>query len=333
MSKKTYAANGGVMRSLRKFYAADGGENRKLRKLYAADGGVLRLIFISAYRWAVFNSIGTTSWDKSEAVATTTYIWKRYQKKTVYGEWRLKFIESTSHEVDLASTVASYKYFRKISINKLKYSEIAGTVTVDKESFAYNGGALSGLNNANDNIIGVDEDGNDIRGLVLGAFGDGINDAEGKFDYSVPEGWTHIAVTSSITYNSATGKYTVYEDHYEKTALRTADIEPDMDRQYTEVASDSRGSYPTNGESGEYWYVYDRQESGYKAGETIGTVSSTSANAYPSNGRHTDGYWYRRTGIYYTQGEKFMGTAENENENAYPSNGRHTDGLWYVRED
>lgn len=335
MSKKTYAADGGVMRRIRKFYAADGGETRKLRKLYAADGGILRLIFISSYRWAVYNSVGTTLWNRSGAVEATTYVWKRYGVKKTYGEWRLWYIDSVDYALDSYSEAARWKYFSALKIDKSNYSETTGMVSVDRESFLCNGardnfGSQSEIYN---NILGKDTDGNEVRGVVLGAYGDSLTDAENKFDFTIPEGWTYIEVTSDIQYNAEDGKYHVAARRYEKTATRTETEEPDTESGNDEVTADSRGQYPTNGKSGSYWYIYDRQENGYKPGEMIDTVTSTNANAYPANGRHTDGYWYKRVGITYSRGDKLIGTAEDENENTYPENGRNMDGLWYVRED
>ena len=332
MAKKLYAADGGRSRKIGKLYAAEDGAAQKIRKLYAVFGGVCRTVYLSAYRWAVYNSVGTTSWNKSEAEATTTYVWKRYKKKTVYGEWRLSLVESTSYEVDY-SDAARMKYFSKINVENMKYSDTAGTVSIDKNSFAKNGAKIASYDDAYMNTLGVDEDGNEVFGLALGAYGDRYTDAEEKFDYSIPGEWTYIAVATSIVYDRAADMCIVHEEHYEKTAYRTADTEPDTDGGYTEVTADSPSAYPNNGESGEYWYVYDRKESGYKEGQMIETVSSTNASAYPENGRHTDGYWYRRTGITYSKGDKLVGTAESENVNAYPENGRHKDGLWYVRED
>ena len=58
------------------------------------------------------------------------------------------------------------------------------------------------------------------------------------------------------------------------------------------VTSTSRNTYPTNGISGSYWYVYDRQDTSYSQGSYIQDVENDNPNAYPDNGRHSDGYWY-----------------------------------------
>ena len=62
--------------------------------------------------------------------------------------------------------------------------------------------------------------------------------------------------------------------------------------QYSDSSSTNRNRYPNNGQSGNYWYVYDRQDISYSRGSYIGDVESDNPSAYPTNGRHTDGYWY-----------------------------------------
>lgn len=58
------------------------------------------------------------------------------------------------------------------------------------------------------------------------------------------------------------------------------------------ISSSFRNQYPDNGQSGSYWYVYDRSGTSYSRGSYIKDVYDVNSNAYPSNGRHTDGYWY-----------------------------------------
>ena len=55
------------------------------------------------------------------------------------------------------------------------------------------------------------------------------------------------------------------------------------------VTSTSSSAYPTNGQSGSYWY--DTRTSAYIQGSYVGVVEAE-PNTYPSNGRHSDGYWY-----------------------------------------
>lgn len=57
----------------------------------------------------------------------------------------------------------------------------------------------------------------------------------------------------------------------------------------------NRQEYPDNGISGNYWYVYDRNETSYSQDSYIEDVYSTNSSAYPANGKHTDGYWYNKT--------------------------------------
>ena len=47
------------------------------------------------------------------------------------------------------------------------------------------------------------------------------------------------------------------------------------------VSSTSRGTYPSNGVSGSYWYVYDRDEVSYSQGSYISDVENDDPSAYP----------------------------------------------------
>lgn len=66
-----------------------------------------------------------------------------------------------------------------------------------------------------------------------------------------------------------------------------------------EGAGTKRGSvssttfqYPSNGKSGNYWYIYTGSNVSYSQGSYIGQVESDNPSAYPDNGRGSDGYWY-----------------------------------------
>lgn len=75
--------------------------------------------------------------------------------------------------------------------------------------------------------------------------------------------------------------------------------------QYVPVGTDSKGdsngtvsspysnTYPSNGKSGNYWYVYTGGSiTSYSRGTYIDQIMSMNQIQYPDNGRHTDGYWY-----------------------------------------
>ena len=61
------------------------------------------------------------------------------------------------------------------------------------------------------------------------------------------------------------------------------------------VSSTSRNTYPNNGVSGNYWYVYSKSETTYSQGSFIDTITSEDRNAYPDN-NHSSNYWYVYTG-------------------------------------
>ena len=61
---------------------------------------------------------------------------------------------------------------------------------------------------------------------------------------------------------------------------------------YGEVTSTASNTYPTNGRSGSYWYVYKSSTESKVQGSLVETVTNKEQDAYPTNGIHTDGYWY-----------------------------------------
>lgn len=103
------------------------------------------------------------------------------------------------------------------------------------------------------------------------------------------------------------------------------------DTSYGQVTSTSSSSYPSNGQSGSYWYVSAGSDTSYSKGSTsYGQVESTSSTAYPNPGNHTDGYWYenRQEVPVYSMGT-FKQNVYSTNPNMYPQNGRLGD-YWYV---
>ena len=91
------------------------------------------------------------------------------------------------------------------------------------------------------------------------------------------------------------------------------------------VYSDSSNAYPTNGESGGYWYSNRTEE--YSRGSLVGSVSSSSSSAYPTNGKQGD-YWYSNRTTQHSQGS-YIDQVESTESNTYPKNG-YQGGYWYV---
>ena len=58
-----------------------------------------------------------------------------------------------------------------------------------------------------------------------------------------------------------------------------------------QVTSQVSSSYPNNGRSGNYWYVYQSSDTSYSRGDFIAIVTSKEENAYPDNNYSGD-YWY-----------------------------------------
>lgn len=98
--------------------------------------------------------------------------------------------------------------------------------------------------------------------------------------------------TTVVWYLSVKGSgYTQYRE-YSGTEYTISKTAKKGSTSYGEVSSTIQSKYPTNGQSGSYWYVYDRNETSYSQGSYIEDVYSADPNAYPVNGKHTDGYWY-----------------------------------------
>ena len=100
------------------------------------------------------------------------------------------------------------------------------------------------------------------------------------------------------------------------------------------VYSTSSSAYPTDGISGNYWYV--RYSAGdtteYSKGTANGSVTSSNSSAYPSNGK-SGNYWYVSNG-YTSSWSKgtLIGPVTTTQIDAYPDDGRHTDAFWYVKQ-
>ena len=97
-----------------------------------------------------------------------------------------------------------------------------------------------------------------------------------------------------------------------------------------EVESEDRSSYPTNGKSGDYWYIFDRIKTDRTKGEYIGTVSSTDENEYPNPGMDANNWWYEdRTLEVIHRPNILVGLVYSEEEDTYPEDGEK-DGYYFV---
>ena len=96
------------------------------------------------------------------------------------------------------------------------------------------------------------------------------------------------------------------------------------------VTSTSSSSYPTNGVSGNYWYVYSGTTTQYSQGSTsYGQVSSTNRSAYPDNS-YSGSYWYvySTSSTSYSQGS-YIDQVSSTSRTAYPDNS-YSGSYWYV---
>lgn len=102
--------------------------------------------------------------------------------------------------------------------------------------------------------------------------------------------------------NQITSWTTTYNDKYHdpygyETRTLTSVPGPKTKGTYRgTVTSTSSTTYPTNGQSGSYWYDSRTSSTSYSRGSYVGEVTAEET-AFTNNARHSDGYWYVRQGL------------------------------------
>ena len=117
-------------------------------------------------------------------------------------------------------------------------------------------------------------------------------------------------------------KYDRY--YFEPNGTRTENVQGDY---IDQVTSSSSSAYPSDGQSGSYWYV--SAGSTTSKGSANGSVTSTNSSAYPADGV-SGSYWYTSSESTQQAGS-VLGVVESYDSSAYPDNGI-LDGYWYVKQ-
>lgn len=331
MSKAVYIAFASENRKGKKLYAAYGGENRKGKRGYVAVNGEWRAFWLAAWVWEMWSAVGTTTWNKYNAVQSTTYTWERNGVGYKTGEWKFEYLEDITETWNYNDVYGSTT---EIVLYDSLYAGLAGSNSAASTSMTIASSATkkgisyfeSGSGALAYNTIGKHGT-TDVKGWVRGG-----TTASGM-EKAYFNGNDFVDIISSIVSNNDGQSWTVKGKRFAKRFIRTVEVYKEASKTYTDVQSTNRNAYPDNGVSGSYWYTYQGSDIVYSKGATsYGTVTSESTTTYPDNGRYTpDGLWYVKAGTVYSKGDTYYGKTESETENAYPENGRHSDGRWYVR--
>lgn len=329
MSKVIYAAIGGENKKAVKLYGVVRATNRKIKRTYAAIKGENRLVYLAAFVWDIWNSVGTTAWNKYNTVEKTTYYWKRFGVKQEYGEWTMVFKENISEYWD-STTYNDTRFWGTLSASERYYDKKQGDMsipsTAESKSYSQYGSYFEQTVIGKSVINGVEQN---VYGWVRGGL-----DRTGSYkEYFNANDF--VDIITRVDYDGASGSYYAQGKRFYKYFVRTATDIKDASKTYADASSESRSAYPDNGKSGSYWYEYSRSALTYEKGRTsYGTATSASSTTYPDNGRYApDGYWYVKQGTTWAKGDTYYGEIEAENDSAYPVNGRHSDGRWYVRKE
>ena len=262
MSKGIYIGNSNA-KKVKKMYLGNG-TSRKVKKGYIGVGNTARLFYSSGYVWKKYNTTEKNIyyWDRYQALSSWDY--SQYNRPNL--GWRrfpntVKCYAQTTREhcrvynYDASPDIQDNGIIRSLALGDL----LRGTTESTADNF-HSGTCL--ISNYR-----YDED-EDTLYLQVVPTPDSRNVEEIQYmDYC-----TFVSGSRWEGYN------------FYKSNTRGNYID--------EVSSTSSGSYPLNGVSGNYWYVYDRQDISYSQGSYIQDVENDNPNAYPDNGRHSDGYWY-----------------------------------------
>ena len=292
---------------------------------------------VSYYVWNRYNRVSTTRyrWNRYNVNSTTTYRWNRYNvnSTTTYYWDRYNVVSTTRYTWNRYDTTAYYEigyfepetnylivlYNKNSSINAYKFEDITINTSVGIVGSNPINIKLSEVDTFNTYIV-------DRNKLVDPEYGN-------KNLY-----WIHLSTTSKLLLKlraffwDAGDPYRIGVANYGATPYWTCPRVPEYSQGAFKdtVNSTSSSTYPTDGVSGEYWYVYDGSNTTYSQGSTsYSQVSSTSSSAYPNDG-YSGEYWYvyDRQQTSYSQGSA-NGSVSSTNRSAYPDN-NYSGNYWYV---
>ena len=259
------------------------------------------------------------TWKQYQSVyhpAVTTYTWNRYTRnQSTRHVWR-KYSISNTYTINLSPGA----HFN------LRYSHL-GTLVYRTIRVSSNGSISysSGITITSSNYASISNNKYTNDGTQTTITGIYAIQSEGKLLHNISADYGYDEYKEGTSQILA-----VYN------AMRISPRENPSKGSFIEnVYSAYESTYPTNGQSGSYWYEYVGQETVYSQGSYIDQVSSNDRSAYPDN-NYSGSYWYVYNSSdtipeYYTQGD-YIKDVRDPSEDAYPENGRHADGYWYVKQ-
>ena len=244
------------------------------------------------YVWNRYNRVSTTRyrWNRYNVNSTTTYYWDRYN-----------LVETKTYAWNRYDTINIY--------NKVISTEDGVVNSNYNYWYSY------------DNIANISINGVIFIGLREKLISTGI----------FTNCWIAVSANpTSIYYVTSYNKLESdrIEFHYKNRAF--IEVRQDMGDFIDVVTSTSSSQYPSDGASGDYWYVYDGSTTEYSKGPiNVGSISSTNRSAYPDN-NYQGNYWYvyDRSSTSYSKGSA-NGSVTSTNRTQYPDNGR-SGSYWYV---
>lgn len=310
MAKGLYIGNSNA-KKVNKIYLGNG-TSHKVKKGYIGDAsGKARLFYSSSRIWKRYN-----------AVSTTVHTWAQY---SIAYKLTIDYFEFANRGNDDYTALSGNKIYLDISLGESGYTpkiyykmcrdnddtictfdKTTGTFNIDDAHVLRSGVAQCDISNdeypvnpmydvgrmvasttsdeANIIIWGFDENRLQFKEKLLSlTAGDAHVRYQGTYENSSYP-WQQPTLVSFWTY--------IYWDNGRGTGLcRSYYGEKGKDTILQYVSSINSDQYPNDGESGDYWYVYQGEEIQYSQGSYITEVEADEGT-YPSNGRHTDGYWY-----------------------------------------
>ena len=279
---------------------------------------------VAKYKWNKCEISTVYSWNRFNL--TTTYKWNRYAvgSEIIY-EYKLDEDYSQDDSRGIISADASFQFAKSYNFSKsssrISFNDItkahASSYQTDEEIVSYVN-SLGFIGSYITNIDRVSHAGGDylLRGVSVDSieYSEYAESAMYKIEnFYIIDGGPYDG-DANIIYR----KNHIVRD--EKTQAAQGDY-------IDQVTSSSSSAYPSNGQSGSYWYV--SAGSTTSKGSANGSVTSTNASAYPADGA-SGSYWYTSSGSTQQAGT-VLGSVESYDSSAYPDNGI-LDGYWYVKQ-
>lgn len=275
--------------------------------------------------WIISTS-GNNRIYTTKFTSANRYIWKKYHVETTY-YW---------HKYTMRSDYEWEKYTTKVEYRESRAKTLNSTVTtlIWSSTGATDGSATSGYA-----FSGCQNDGNDSSFTLVGSMRMNSTIPTSQrwyWNYTSPScsdriiGNTYYAACMPLSYKTGTLMRFIEKNTREVYNVQYVTT---LGSFIEKVYSSNSSQYPTNGQSGGYWY-YKRNTDMVRHPNLTSyeTVTSTSSTTYTNNSENSDGYYYERTSQTTTAPGSLIGTIESTNSSAYPSNGKHSDGYWYIKQ-